>query len=143
VGINALDTEATQGRNGVYVTGFIVRDGTNRFLRITQNDVPLATSNTALSQVTDELNMRFVISGLKASLTAWPLGTPEPAPQLSVTLPSSYANAQGHVAVWVGNRSTSVPVAFRFVEVVPEPASITTVFVTIVALIGSIRSVRA
>jgi hypothetical protein len=84
--------------------------------------------------------MRFAITGLKASLTAWPEGTPEPAPQLSVTLPSSYANAQGHVAVWVGNRNASVPVAFRFVQVAPEPASLTMAFVAIVALIGNIRS---
>lgn len=143
VGINALDTEATQGRSGVYVTGFIVRDGTNRFLRITQNDAPLGTSNTTLSHLTDEMNMRFVISSLKASLTAWPLGTAEPAPQLSVTLPSSYANAQGHVAVWSGNRNVSVPAAFRFVKVVPEPASMTMIFVTILTLIRSIRSVRS
>jgi hypothetical protein len=141
VGINALDTEATQGRSGAYVTGFIVQDGANRFLRITQNDALLVTSNTTLSHFTDELNMRFVVSGLRASLTAWPLGTSEPAPQLSIMLPSSYANAQGHVAVWVGNRNTSVPVAFRFVEVVPEPASLTMAFVATVALIGSIRSV--
>jgi hypothetical protein len=141
-GINALDTEATLGRSGIYATGFIVRDGSNSFLRITQNDAPLGTSNTTLSHVTDEMNMRFVVSGLNASLTAWPLGTPEPAPQLSLTLPSSYASAQGHVAVWAGNRNTSVPVAFRFVNVVPEPASIAIAFAIILTLIGSIRSVR-
>jgi hypothetical protein len=142
VGINALDTEATQGRGGVYATGFIVRDGTNRFLRITQNDATLVTSNTTLSQLTDELNMRFVVSGLNASLTAWPLGTQEPAPQLSVTLPSSYADIQGHVAVWVGNRNISVPVAFRSVQVVPEPASITMFVVMILMSVGSTRFVR-
>jgi hypothetical protein len=142
VGINALDTEATQGRSGVYATGFIVQDGANRFLRITQNDSAIATSNTTLSQLTDELNMRFVVTGLRASLTAWPLGTPEPAPQLSVTLPASYASTEGHVTIWAGNRTTSVPVAFRFVNVVPEPASITIAFVMILMLLGSIRSLR-
>lgn len=144
-GITALDTEATIGASGNFVSGYLALDGSTRELRITHGvgaGGTIARVDTPLSHLTDEMNLRFVVSGLKAYLSAWPVGTPEPAPQLSANVPAPLANAQGHVAVYVGNRNTSVPVAFRFVNVVPEPSSLVLAGLAAVAALHRARRQR-
>jgi hypothetical protein len=112
----------TLAASGFGAWGYLALDGSDRWLNlayaVNNTFVNLGrVNNTPLSYVTNEMNLRLVVSSLDVSFTAWPEGSPEPAPQLSGKLPSVFNDVQGHVTVFVGNRTTSVPVAFRSVNV--------------------------
>jgi hypothetical protein len=128
-GVTVLDTEATMSPSGVFVGGYVYEEGASRLVRINcsgaRGSGPLATKTLPFSHLTDEVSLRMVVTGMKVALTAWPVDQPEPAPQLIATLPRSFSSQMGHVAAFAGNRTTSVPIAFRYIEVsaVPEPTT--------------------
>jgi hypothetical protein len=127
VGIGGLDTEATEGWEGSGAWGYLLLDGGTRQLVIGHNvDTAISTATTVstpLSHIDNELNMRFTIRNLDVSLSAWPVGTPEPPPQVRTVLPASFTGREGHVTLFAGGRSTVAPVAFRFVDVNSNPVS--------------------
>jgi hypothetical protein len=126
-GIIALDTYFTDGLDGSSVQGILGKlfDGSSGISLITsQNNGfgELSRESTALSHFETDVNLRLVVQGDTVSLKAWPEGDPEPLePQLSRPLPEHYWNQEGRVGIWAGNQNTSVPVAFRFVNVLPLP----------------------
>jgi hypothetical protein len=138
VGIGLLDTHFTNGNVGVSVNSSLVFDGSRRYLtmnrEINQSFVNLGEVNTPVSHSAQDVNLRFSIRGNQASFSVWPDGQPEPlVPQMLRTLPSSFDNVQGRVVIWAGNAVTASPVAFRFVNVVPEPATAPLAVVSLLA----------
>jgi hypothetical protein len=144
VGIGVLDTHVTDGNVGVSVNSSLVYDGSRRYLtmnrEINQNFATLGEVNTSISHSAADVHLRMAISGNQASFSVWPEGEPEPAvPQLQRTLPSTFDNIQGRVVIYAGNGGTASPVAFRFVNAVPEPSSLALMGSAVVAILSRAR----
>jgi hypothetical protein len=142
--LNALDSHTTSFEEGASAYGGILIDGNSQHLFLNYeadgNISRLATVNTDLSHLTNDMNLRLVVEGNFLSLTAWPTGDDEPEePQVTAELPEIFSDVQGRVGVFVGNRDSSVPVAFRYVSVVPEPSSLSWVLPLMMALFAGRR----
>ncbi|MCA9169829.1 MAG: hypothetical protein KDB23_19275 [Planctomycetales bacterium] len=126
VGVGGLDSEATEGAAGSGTWTYLLISDTQQNLRIaldagTQSFPNLSTS-TPLSHLSDEINLQFSVYDTTAAVTAWVVGTPQPdAPQLVRRLPEGLQSAEGYISLFGGNLTTTVPVAFRYVDVTPAP----------------------
>jgi hypothetical protein len=130
IGIGLLDThQRSDPLLGTSVNGVLIFDGTRRYMELNfeqnLNFIHRQDLNTTISPFASDVNLRFRVAGDQASFWAWPEGQAEPpVPQLTAQLPSDYANLVGHVGLFAGGGPTANPITFRFVNVVPEPASL-------------------
>jgi hypothetical protein len=110
---------------------------------VNQNFVQLGEVDTPINHFAGDVNLRVAIAGNQVSFAVWPEGQPEPfVPQLQRTIPSSFDNVQGRVVILAGNAGTPSPVAFRFVNAVPEPSSVALGSLGFVALAGFVFRAR-
>ncbi|MFO0912244.1 MAG: hypothetical protein U0795_04780 [Pirellulales bacterium] len=124
-GVGALDTFFTSGTSGIGLSGYIRSDLKELGMNMITDDVTtnLGLKTLSFDQYQGDVHLRLRVQGAKATVTAWLDGTVEPAPQISVTLPSSLQNVEGRVGIFAGSSTTKVATAFRSVAVVPEPSS--------------------
>jgi hypothetical protein len=139
VGIGVLDTHFTDGAVGMSVNASLVFDGSRRYLlmnnEVNQNFTQLGQVDTPINHFAGDVNLRVAIAGNQASFSVWPEGQPEPlVPQMQRTILNAFDNVQGRVVILAGNSGTESPVAFRFINAVPEPSSVALGSLGIVAL---------
>jgi hypothetical protein len=94
--------------------------------------------NSGLNPFQTDINLTFQVGADEARLWAWAEGGAQPIePQIVVGDLPDYLRPSGEIGVWTGgfaNGPERVPVAFRFVEAIPEPSTAVLGSLGIVAL---------
>ena len=126
-GVAVLDTYYTSALQGSIIWGGLEPSG-DLTIWYEQNGNPnvLRSLASGLSMRGSDVQLCLVIDGEYVRLSAWPAdGLEEAAPQISSRLPTLFRpqDHEGRATIWASSLGTPVPVAFRFVNVVPEPSS--------------------
>lgn len=137
IGFNARDThpQSPDGQTGRNIYAWLGTDGSMEIGLGVNNATAsiLATLQSNLRPTDEDVILRMDVFGESVKLWAWPADDARPtSPQLAVNLPGrppTPFNTAGQVGIWNGQvdvdlSDTMVPVAFRYVEVVPEPSTL-------------------
>ncbi|MCA9152424.1 MAG: hypothetical protein KDA92_24140, partial [Planctomycetales bacterium] len=126
VGVGGIDSEATEGAAGSGAWGYLIVNNDQQSLSITTNfgtqNIPAISTDMSLSHLVEDINLQFSVYDMAVAVTAWAVGTPQPdVPQVLRRLPDGLRDAEGYISLLAGNLTTTVPVAFRYVDVSPAP----------------------